>query len=240
MVRRIKCVGGAQPLAGPAGVQKTQNSQNTSTANVDMRIPDTKEAKETAKRIKTAKYQLEVLKVKAMDPNIKPMVAKAMQFEIKKLEAVYRNTSYEILPDGNVTFTVKSGAPIDVADFKKAYGLKDGALQGFLKARHEKEDPDIVKAEIYIDGQKRTEDDYPDDMTRYFEGSVASGSQGFMELDYLHSDKGSYIKYSDGYVSKKVGLFLGGCGPQAQYDGMSLRSGDSLTLGQKQIKEVKD
>ena len=231
-----------QPIQGPDGpkpisrTSRAGRSQNTSNVPTNMTIPDTKEAKETKRRIETAKYQLEILKAKAKDPNIKPEEAKKVAAEIAVLDNVYKNSSYTIAPDGSVTFSIKKD--ISVTDFRKAYGLQEGAMQAHLKKRHESEGESvgIVEARIYTDGRTMTEEDYDDDMVRYVGGKPATGADGMMELDFMQGDRGSYIVYSDGMVLKQVKTFFGGTSQQIQYDNMSLRPGEKLTLPQSKIK----
>ena len=239
MVQPIQGTDSAKAVSKTTGVK--QKHSTTKNSNINMNIPDTKEAKETAKRLETAKYQLEVLKVQAKNPNIKPEEAKKLNAEIARLENVYKNSTYTIAPDGSVTFAIKNnGKFISVTDFRKAYGLQEGAMQSHLKHRHETEQPssDIVDAEIYIDGEKSTEKDYDEDTVRYIGGQQATGAQGLMEFDFMRSDRGSYIKYSDGMVIKQVKTFFGGTSHQIQYDGMSLRPGETLTLSQDKISKA--
>ena len=238
MVTPIQGPDGSKSVNGPSGPKPKPTAPKTT--NVDMKIPDTKEAKESQKRIKTAMYQLEVLKVKVKDPNIKPEEAVKLQAQINALENVYKNSTYEIDATGKVTFKIKGHIP--VTDFKKAYGLTDGALQPHLKARHNEDNPRIVEAEIYIDDHKTTVDDYDENTTRFIDGGVARDAegdgQGIMEYDYMMSERGSFIRYSDGMEERKVKLFFGGTGSQKQYDGMALRADETFSLSQGWFKKA--
>ena len=149
-----------------------------------------------------------------------------------KLKKVLDNTTYEVLENGSVRFSLKGD--VSVTDFREAYGIKPGSMQTYLRDRHAKEVEAgtvyVTDARIYVDGETRRPSDY-DDSSIYHGGGIVNGAENKMLLDYVYNgDKGSYLKYNDGYVDKQVGLFWGGHGPQAQYDGMSLRPQERITI----------
>ncbi|MBO6087082.1 hypothetical protein J6P92_01895 [bacterium] len=157
----------------------------------------------------------------------------------ERMKNVYNNTTYEVLEDGSVNFTFKG--TVSTADFKEAYGIAPGSMKKYLSSRHSDGVNDgsvyITEARLNVDGKIHTEDFYDDDTPmRYGEGYVTD-PQAKMTVAYARdSGRDSYLKYSDGFVSKQVKLFMGGHGPQEQYDGMSLYKDETVTIGSSYLR----
>jgi len=157
----------------------------------------------------------------------------------ERMKNVYDKTSFEVLEDGSVKFKFKGN--VSAVDFKEAYGIGDGALQKHLAARHEKDVNDgnthIVEAVLYMDSGSKTQEDFDDETPMRFDGGYVTDAQDKMTVSFVRdAGRGSYLRYSDGLIDRQVKTFWGGHGPQAQYDGMSLRQDEVVQISGAYLK----
>ncbi len=105
---------------------------------------------------------------------------KAKYEEWEKMNYVINNVDFEIFDDGSAKFTFKKN--VNVEDFKKAFGISDGNLIGYLKNRHNE---DVKKGKVHA---------------IYTDGAQTDAEQRAI---YNMGGAGTTITYTDGYSEKK-------------------------------------
>ena len=206
--------------------------------SINMQIPETEECKNAKKRIENAKYQLTLLKAQVQAPKISEDEKKELQSKIDKLQNVYDNTTYTIDSFGNVLFVFKGY--VNAKDFVEAYGIVSGSLQNHLRIRHDREGEQlqIIGAEIHKDGKVASVNDYDNSTPAYIGVGYTDDPFAKIEYDFTNGGRGSYIEYSDGMIVRQVKTFWGGTSPQNEYDGMALRSGETVELSLNQLESA--
>ena len=224
-----------EPIDVKQGSEKTQAYQATL-----KHLQDTKVV-----ILETIEAQIKIAKQTG-----KPDEAKKLEGEKAKLLNIYQNTNYKISADGTVEFSFTQYADFKAEDFKKAYGIKDGSLQKYLRSRHSQDiktgKAHITSATIVQGGlfNKSTKTVTPED----YEHKSYSQEEPMNHKEHLEdndnklyddflNNEDSTIKYSDGYSEKcEHGLFSGYNFGHPDYRGMSFDSSDKFTLSPKNFK----
>lgn len=183
----------------------------------ELRIPEkTPQAQATEMKLEDAKHQVEILTAQKNKPSLPPIMKEAMQKQIDNLKDVYKNSSYNISPDGSVEFEIKSD--MNVEDFKKAYNIKDGVFRDYLYRKHE---------------------DYMlnDPTAHYFTiGSSDDNTEAQDIDDFENKRPGSFREYGDGYKIVTKERFWQPNYHQIDYSGMDLNKGETFKIPGSAIK----